>query len=96
MVDGARGFRLRNSSFRRIVQRSEGVKITANMASRDLRAMVEADVLVPKGEKRGRISVAGPRLQEVAWQQVRRLRPKGARQPGAVDERAGQGRLPGR
>lgn len=76
MVDAARGFRLRNVSYRGLVVRSEGIEITENTASRDLRAMVDANVLMPQGEKRGRIYVAGPPLRQ-AWQQVRELRPAG-------------------
>ena len=78
MVDAARGFRLRNSSYRRLVERSEGLQVTENTASRDLRAMVEAGILEPRGERRGRLYVAGPPLRQ-AWQTVRGLRPRPAR-----------------
>jgi Fic family protein len=95
MVDAARGFRLRNSSYRRLVERSEGLDITENTASRDLRAMVEAGLLEPRGERRGRLYVAGPPLRQ-AWQTVRGLRPRPARDPrrGSVQD-DGQERLPG-
>ncbi len=44
------GFALRNSTYRGIV---EG-EISENLASRDLKALVDADLLQPHGEKRGR------------------------------------------
>lgn len=78
MVDAARGFRLRNASYRALVEASEGAGITENTASRDLRAMVDAGVLEPKGERRGRLYVAGAPLRD-AWQSVRQLRPGSAR-----------------
>lgn len=77
MVDAARGFRLRNTSYRRLVDRSEGVEITEQTASRDLKALVDADLLEPKGERRGRLYVAGTPLRE-AWRSVRALRPRSA------------------
>lgn len=89
LVDAARGFRLRNASYRRLVERSEAVEITDNTASRDLKALVDAGLLDPKGERRGRIYVAAPDLRQ-AWQTVRGMRP--ARPSGG----AGQQRLPGR
>jgi Fic family protein len=98
LVDAARGFRLRNVSYRRLVERSEGVTITENTASRDLRAMVDAQLMTPQGERRGRIYVAGAPLRQ-AWQQVRKLRPAGEAGRRAVgvgtDQFAGQERLPG-
>lgn len=91
MVDAARGFRLRNSGYRRLVERSEGLEITENTASRDLRAMVEAGILEPRGERRGRLYVAGSPLRDV-WQSVRGLRPRGPRGTRRPDA---QERLPG-
>jgi Fic family protein len=98
MVDAARGFRLRNASYRGLVERSEGIELTENTASRDLRAMVDSQLLSPQGERRGRIYVAGLPLRQV-WQQVRKLRPVGVapiRPVGSeADEIEGQERLPG-
>ena len=95
MVDVARGFRLRNSGYRRLVERSEGLVVTENTASRDLRAMVEAGILEPRGERRGRLYVAGPPLRS-AWQAVRGLRSGTGRrtQPRAARPDT-QERLPG-
>ena len=74
LVDAARGLRLRNSGYRNLVLTSQGEEITENTASRDLRAMVEAGVLEPRGERRGRLYVAGIPLID-AWRDVRSLRP---------------------
>ena len=41
VVDAARGFRLRNSSYRRVVVGSEAVELSDHTASRDLRALVD-------------------------------------------------------
>lgn len=75
LVDAARGFRLRNMSYRRLVESTEGIEVAEHTASRDLRALVEAHLLVPKGERRGRLYVAAPTLR-AAWEQVRGLRPR--------------------
>jgi Fic family protein len=73
LVDAARGFRLRNSSYRGSLRNSEGIEIANLTASRDLRALVDAGLLEPRGERRGRLYVADQPLRE-AWQNVRRLR----------------------
>jgi DNA-binding transcriptional ArsR family regulator len=73
LVDASRGFRLRNSSYRRLVELSEAIDLTDHTASRDLRALVDANLLTPKGERRGRMYLAGPPLLD-AWQTVRGLR----------------------
>ncbi len=73
LVDAARGFRLRNSSYRRLIESSEGHTITDHTATRDLKALVEARLLEPRGERRGRVYVAAPELREI-WATVQRLR----------------------
>jgi Fic family protein len=55
--DAAIGYRVRNSSYRNIVGLSDVV------ASRDLRAAVDAKLLVPTGERRGRIYVGSPLIR---------------------------------
>ncbi|MGI8946058.1 MAG: Fic family protein [Thermoleophilaceae bacterium] len=54
LVEAAFGFRLRNASYREIIHMSEGEEVSNLTASRDLRAMVDAKLLRPQGEKRGR------------------------------------------
>lgn len=64
LAEVAYGFRLRNSSYRRVVDVTSGDTISELTASRDLRAMVSARLLDPIGEKRGRYYVAEPALRE--------------------------------
>ncbi len=64
----ASGIRLRNVSYRRLAEVSDQI------ASRDLRALVEAELLEPHGEKRGRFYLATPALRglrEATRQSVR-------------------------
>ena len=51
-MDAATGRRIRNPVYRK---ESE---ISAQVAKRDLKALVEAGLLTPKGEKRGRVYMA--------------------------------------
>jgi Fic family protein len=64
LVEAAFGFRLRNGSYREIVNLSEGEEVSNLTASRDLRALVDAKLLSPQGEKRGRYYLAEPVLRE--------------------------------
>jgi Fic family protein len=48
LVDAAMGFRVRNSTYRSFAEVSE------NLASRDLKSLVDAGLLLPQGERRGR------------------------------------------
>lgn len=57
--DAALGLQVRNPLYRKAAD------ITDGLASRDLRALVEAGLLVPVGEKRGRYYVAGEALKEI-------------------------------
>ncbi|MGQ0824001.1 MAG: Fic family protein [Actinomycetota bacterium] len=61
LFDAVIGFRIRNATYRAI-WRGE---LTDQTASRDLRALVEHDLVVPHGEKRGRYYTASPRLAAV-------------------------------
>lgn len=53
LSDAALGYRVRNATYRKAAD------ISDPLASRDLRAMVDAELLVPHGERRGRHYVAG-------------------------------------
>ncbi len=59
LADAATGWKVRNSTYRRIAEVSE------NLASRDLKTLVDAGLLMSDGEKRGRVYVAPPILQEI-------------------------------
>jgi len=60
LLDAVVGLRLRNATYRAIVEEVE--TITDATASRDLAKLVNADVLEPRGERRGRSYVRGPLL----------------------------------
>jgi len=65
LVDAAHGLKLRNSSYRSVVETSFGEEISKLTATRDLNAMVEADLLIPVGERRGRHYEAASTLRDV-------------------------------
>lgn len=67
--DAAMGFRVRNATYRAIFEESEEEPISEAVATRDLRQLVEAGLLVPRGEKRGRIYLASKEL----WQMRRHI-----------------------
>ena len=52
--DAAMGYRVRNATYRALFNDSPGEEISEAVASRDLRQLVTAGLLVPQGEKRGR------------------------------------------
>lgn len=68
LFDAAQRFRVSN----RVYQ--EHAELSEHAGGRDLKRMVEAELLEPKGEKRGRYYVATPRLlslAEASWEQER-------------------------
>ena len=54
LLQAAFGIKLRNASYR------VSAELPKHLASRDLKALVEADLLVPQGERRGRFYDAAP------------------------------------
>lgn len=64
LVEAAFGFRLRNSSYRGIVESTEGETVSELTASRDLRALVDAKMLRPIGQNRGRYYLAEQELRD--------------------------------
>lgn len=54
---GAIGYRVRNSSYRNLA------KVNDITASRDLKAGVDAGLLIPDGERRGRVYVGSPQVK---------------------------------
>lgn len=57
-IDAALGYRIRNAHYR------AAAEISDDLASRDLKALVDSGYLIPSGERRGRHYVASPRLTE--------------------------------
>jgi Fic family protein len=68
LFDAALGFQVTNARYR------SDAEVTEFVASRDLKRISEAGLLVPRGEKRGRTYVAGQELLKLR-QTVRRNRP---------------------
>jgi Fic family protein len=84
LMDAAYGFRLRRKSYRTSVGAASGEEISEITASRDLKAMVEANLLEPFGERRSRYYVAMPQLLALR-ERVRADRPpRESRDPFAI------------
>lgn len=64
LYDAAAGFRVRNAVYRASFDESEE-EITEQVASRDLRRLTEVGLLVPHGEKRGRVYTASRQLRDI-------------------------------
>jgi Fic family protein len=72
--DAARGFRIRNESYRKLVLQTEGAEISELTATRDLKALVQNGVLVAHGERRGRFYVGSADVTN-EYQRIRVERP---------------------
>ena len=59
LLQAAVGSRVRNASYR------ISADISKNLASRDLKTLVDTDLLVPEGEKRGRSYIASRTVAEI-------------------------------
>jgi hypothetical protein len=70
LVDASYGLRLRNSRYRSAVEFSAGEEISELTSTRDLKAMVDAALLSPVGERRGRYYMA----EEILLETRRRIR----------------------
>jgi Fic family protein len=74
LIEVALGFRLRNGSYRKLVEATDGETISELSASRDLKAMVDAGLLQAVGERRGRYYLASPVISDL-HARVRASRP---------------------
>lgn len=72
--DAAYGLRMRNRVYRSVVETTDGEEISELTATRDLKAIVQAGLFHPVGERRGRYYVATEELRRV-WQKIRSRRP---------------------
>lgn len=61
--DAAMGLRVRNATYRAMLEQSGEEPITEQTASRDFQRLVAAGLLVPGGEKRGRSYLGGHDLR---------------------------------
>lgn len=84
LCDAARGWRLRRSLYVKTVLSAAGETISDAVGTRDLRAMADAGLLHPVGEKRGRYYRATDELR-AAWLGIRGDRSqRGAEDPYAL------------
>ena len=74
LADAARGRRLRRSIYAHLVELTDGDPISDLTASRDLKAMVDAGILEPKGAGRGRTYHGTEELRRL-WLDIRAHRP---------------------
>ncbi len=85
VADAIFGLKIKNATYRAFVGISE------NLASRDLKLLVDKGILVPAGEKRGRVYEPSPKMKEIrkrTWQKFKLPEPFKAKLPE-------QGTLPG-
>ncbi|HEX9581558.1 MAG TPA: Fic family protein [Gemmatimonadales bacterium] len=59
LADASVGYKVRNSTYRSVAEVSD------QLASRDLKLLVDKGLLLPMGERRGRCYVASPRLKAI-------------------------------
>lgn len=74
ICEAAFGLRVKRATYVANVEVTYGETIPDLTASRDLRALVSAELFVPIGDTRGRYYVASERLV-AAWEEVRSARP---------------------
>jgi Fic family protein len=60
LADAGSGLKVRNGTYRAMVP-----GLSDHLASRDLKSLVDAGLLIPDGQKRGRFYMAGPEVQEI-------------------------------
>lgn len=75
VCDAARGWRLRRSLYMKVTASATGNAISDDTATRDLRALADAGLLEPVGEKRGRYYLPTPQLRAVL-DDIRAQRPQ--------------------
>jgi len=81
LMDAAIGVRIRRKIYRSSAEAAMGEEISDLSASRDLKAMVDSDLLVAVGERRGRYYLAGEELTRLREQAHARRPPKSSDDP---------------
>lgn len=89
LFNAAQGYRIRNATYRALVG-----DVSELVASRDLRVLVEAGLLTPVGERRGRFYLASDQLKRIEVS-VRSARPRGDSDPFADAQAALRGGMIG-
>jgi Fic family protein len=78
VADAIFGLKIKNATYRAFLGISE------NLASRDLKLLVDKGILVPSGEKRGRVYEPSPKMKELrkaTWQKFKLPEPFKAKLP---------------
>jgi Fic family protein len=84
LMDAAIGARIRRKAYRSSVEAAMGEEISDLTASRDLKAMVAAELLEAVGERRGRYYLAGETLNRLRELQRSKRSPKSADDPFSI------------
>lgn len=82
LYDAAMGWRVRRSMYQSVLEHALEA-ISDQAATRDLKALVDAGLLVPRGEKRGRFYVGDSSLMELREQALRIRSPREESDPFA-------------
>jgi Fic family protein len=64
LYDATMAWRVRRSTYQAVLEHA-GEPISEQAATRDLKLLVDAELLIPHGEKRGRFYSSGPTLQKL-------------------------------
>ena len=75
MFDASLGLRVRNAGYRAVLRRQWSEEISNQVATNDLRAMVNAGLLVQNGAKRGTTYSASPQLKALRTDLLRSRQP---------------------
>lgn len=92
LYDALLGYRVRNATYRAVAS-LEGQELTEATALRDLRQLTEAGLLVARGEKRGRVYVAGEALLVIRRQITAARDPRDDVDPFTAGTVQAEGRL---
>lgn len=93
LIDAAIGLRIRRQPYRNSIASAMGEEISDLTASRDLKAMVEADLLHAVGERRARYYLAGDTLAALREQVRAKRPPKSADDPFRIARESRQLKL---
>jgi len=75
LFDATLGLRVRNASYRSVLKRFGAEEVSHQVATSDLRSLVEAGLLIQHGRKRGTYYVAAEPLKEIRSRARERRRP---------------------
>ena len=83
LFDAAMGLRVRNATYRASLEESGEEEISDQTASRDLQRLVQAGLLEPRGQKRGRLYAGSPDLRSIRQRIINARDPRNNTDPFA-------------